>query len=489
MLDLFSGIGGMSLAADWAGIETVAFCEIESYCQKVLRKHWPHIPIYDDVRQLTRERLEKDGVIDDEQTIDIVAGGYPCQPFSVAGKRRGKEDDRNLWPEMFRLVRELRPTWVVGENVAGHVSLGLDDALSDLESEGYKTRAFVIPACAVGAPHRRDRVFIVAYSEGKQDWRLQQPRIQSDIGANGQNVAYTGTIGLQTQGTEQQTTRVAGSSKDVADSEGFHAQRCHNRQRKGEPRGKGRGQTQPGLGRDFARISSGMDSDRLKRGGNSALSKESGPDQILSALRETAGAQEVQRKDGRSERFSEAKVLQSELCKLGATEGRRNSLSITQESGEVQKELLRDVWFNRQSPMPPFRWESPQQYGEQCHDIVQLLSHEMALEAWEKVAEETVGLQNLWAACTEIGYVPETLSALQKVWQSLSYQDKSWAVVRASGRIPWPAPLGQPQYEWEPPRVTNDVKNRVPRLKALGNAVVPQQVYPIFKAIAEIETS
>src|SRR5690606_22214474 len=164
MLDLFSGIGGMSLAADWAGIETVAFCEIESYCQKVLRKHWPHIPIYTDVRELTRERLEKDGVIGDGRAIDIVCGGYPCQPFSVAGKRGGAEDDRHLWPEMFRLIEELRPAWVVGENVAGHVSLGLDDVLSDLENAGYQARAFVIPAAAVGAPHRRDRVFVVAHA-------------------------------------------------------------------------------------------------------------------------------------------------------------------------------------------------------------------------------------------------------------------------------------------------------------------------------------
>lgn len=167
MLDLFSGIGGMSLAAEWAGIETVAFCEIEPYCQKVLKKHWPTVPIYTDVRELTRERLEKDGVIGNGRTIDLICGGYPCQPFSVAGQRRGAEDDRHLWPEMFRLVRELRPAWVVGENVAGHVSLGLDDVLADLEGEGYTCRAFVLPAAAVGARHRRDRVFIVAHS-GRQ---------------------------------------------------------------------------------------------------------------------------------------------------------------------------------------------------------------------------------------------------------------------------------------------------------------------------------
>jgi len=100
-LDLFSGIGGIALAAHWAGIETAAFCEIEPYCQKVLRRHWPDVPIYDDVRTITKEQLERDGVMDNG-AIDLICGGYPCQPFSTAGKRRGKADDRHLWPEMFR---------------------------------------------------------------------------------------------------------------------------------------------------------------------------------------------------------------------------------------------------------------------------------------------------------------------------------------------------------------------------------------------------
>lgn len=502
MLDLFSGIGGITLAAEWAGIETVAFCEIDPYCQKVLRKHWPDVPIFDDVRKLTKQTLIGAGVIDDDRTIDLISAGYPCQPFSVAGKRGGAEDDRHLWPEVFRLIKELRPTWVLGENVAGHVTLGLDDVLADLESIGYTAQAFVVPACAVGAPHRRDRVFIVAYSNSKRHdgSGRETSTFQNSDGEkdglsmpDGENVAHSASerCGETREHCGRYPERPTVCGETLAHTCGAGCEECDTAGKPNRPgystRGaiarRTSGPTQSRVGRDFARISSGMDSDRLKRGGNSALSKESGPDQILSALRETAGAQEVQRKAGRSERFSEPKVLQSELCKLGATEGRRNSLSIPQESGEVQKELLRDVWLNRQSPMPPFRWESAQQYGEQCRDIVQLLSHEMALEAWEKVAEETVGLQNLWAACTEIGYVPETLSALQKVWQSLSYQEKSWAVVRASGRIPWPAGLGQPQYDWEPPRVAAGVRNRVARLRALGNAVVPQQVYPILAAI------
>lgn len=163
VLDLFSGIGGFSLGLERAGFKTAAFCEINPFCRAVLKKHWPSVPCFDDVRTLSSESLAANAI----PPIDIICGGYPCQPFSAAGKRRGQTDDRHLWPEMFRLIQELRPTWVVGENVAGHISMGLDDVLADLEAEGYTARAFVIPACAVDAPHRRDRVWVVAHTDNR----------------------------------------------------------------------------------------------------------------------------------------------------------------------------------------------------------------------------------------------------------------------------------------------------------------------------------
>ena len=157
VLDLFSGIGGFSLGLErTGGFETVAFCEYEPFPRAVLAKHWPNVPCFPDVRTLKGSDI--DG------PVDVICGGYPCQPFSTAGQRRGKEDDRHLWPEFNRLVAELRPTWVIGENVAGHISMGLDDVLSDLEGQGYACRTFVIPACAVDAPHRRDRVWTVAHA-------------------------------------------------------------------------------------------------------------------------------------------------------------------------------------------------------------------------------------------------------------------------------------------------------------------------------------
>ena len=155
-LDLFSGIGGFALAAKWAGFETIAFCEIEEFARQVLKKNFPGVPIHNDIREFDGNEYAG--------RIDLLTGGYPCQPFSHAGKRKGKEDDRHLWPEMLRVIKQTRPAWVVAENVAGHITLGLDKVLTDLECEGYSARAVVIPACAIGANHRRDRVWIIAHS-------------------------------------------------------------------------------------------------------------------------------------------------------------------------------------------------------------------------------------------------------------------------------------------------------------------------------------
>ena len=164
MLDLFSGIGGFALAAQWVwgdDLDIVSFCEIDPFCQKVLKKHWPDVPCCEDVRKIQGK---------DYGTIDLISGGFPCQPFSVAGNRRGQNDDRHLWPEMFRIINEVRPRWVVGENVANFVNMELDNSISDLESIGYTCEPFDIPACGVGAKHKRHRCFMVAYPVNGSDF-------------------------------------------------------------------------------------------------------------------------------------------------------------------------------------------------------------------------------------------------------------------------------------------------------------------------------
>jgi DNA (cytosine-5)-methyltransferase 1 len=160
VLDLFSGIGGFSLGLErTGGFETVAFCEIEPYCRKVLAKHWPGVPQYDDVRTLTADALRADGI-----AVDVICGGFPCQDLSFAGKRAGLSGARSgLWGEYRRLIGELRPRFVIAENVPGILSLGLGSVLSDLAALGYDACWECIPASAVGAPHRRDRWWLIAH--------------------------------------------------------------------------------------------------------------------------------------------------------------------------------------------------------------------------------------------------------------------------------------------------------------------------------------
>jgi len=210
-LDLFSGIGGFALACEWAGIETIGFVEIDKYCQKVLKKHWPNVPIVEDIRDVeTIKKLVADvsdpstegcvakqpqaGITQQEiretptrqfsgtgglhgNSPDIlITAGFPCQPFSVAGKRQSDRDDRYLWPETLAVIEAVKPTWVLLENVTGIINLALDTVLSDLEGAGYSYETLVIPACAINAWHRRDRVWIICHttSNGLNDSQARE---------------------------------------------------------------------------------------------------------------------------------------------------------------------------------------------------------------------------------------------------------------------------------------------------------------------------
>ena len=179
ILDLFSGLGGFSLGLERTGnFETVAFCDNDKYSKLVLQKHWKGVKIYNDVKEITKEKFITDGI----QFPDIITGGFPCQPFSVAGKQAGTDDDRHLWPVMFRIIQEFTPRWVIGENVKGLTNIQdgvvFETVCTDLEGEGYEVRTFNIPAAGVGAPHRRERIWIVAHRKesmvNPDDLRLEQ---------------------------------------------------------------------------------------------------------------------------------------------------------------------------------------------------------------------------------------------------------------------------------------------------------------------------
>jgi len=243
-LDLFSGIGGFALGLEsTGGFETVGFCDNEPFAQKVLKKHWPDVPCYEDVRDVG---VDTDGL----GAVDIITGGFPCQPFSVAGKQ-DPNDNRQLWPEMFRIIKEIRPTYVIGENVRNLISIRegvvFEQVCTDLEGENYEVQTFVLPASAVNAPHQRYRCWIVAYSRCINERSKKKPEWTSGdtTGCSGRtysrskgiyetNVADTNSHerqhicrqkSEQTQKTQQRSGKRGGSQKqNVADTRCEHGE-------------------------------------------------------------------------------------------------------------------------------------------------------------------------------------------------------------------------------------------------------------------------
>ena len=204
-LDLFSGLGGFSLGLERTGhFKTVAFCDNDKYSKLIIDKHWKGTKIYNDVREINKEQFKKDGI----EFPEIITGGFPCQPFSVAGKKQGTNDDRHLWPEMFRIIQEFTPRWIIGENVKNITNIQdgmvFETVCTDLEREGYEVKAFNIPAAGVGAPHRRERIWIVAHSKS----------IESDVGK-----------GKQHQEERERQLQIRGKNSDDANTNGERLQR------------------------------------------------------------------------------------------------------------------------------------------------------------------------------------------------------------------------------------------------------------------------
>lgn len=255
-LDLFSGIGGFAYAIDqvWDNVEHT-FCDNDKFCQQVLKKHWPNSKIYGDIREITTNGISTDGgrkvngnteneeretsanrregiqpkngkarSNNTEQGYDIITGGFPCQPFSQAGKRRGTDDNRYLWPEMFRVIQLTRPTWVVAENVYGILNIEggmvFEQVCTDLEGEGFEVQPFIIPAVSVNAPHRRDRVWFVA-NRASAGTRGDAGGLRNkSVGESGgsQTTTNARSTGLEEAGAKQQATRIGRKGGDATDT-------------------------------------------------------------------------------------------------------------------------------------------------------------------------------------------------------------------------------------------------------------------------------
>ena len=240
VLDLFSGLGGFSLGLERTGhFETVAFCDNDKFSKAILDKHWKGIKVYDDVREITKEKFKEDGI----EFPDIITGGFPCQPFSVAGKQKGTSDDRHLWPEMFRIIKAFKPRFIIGENVRGIVNIQdgvvFETVCTNLEDEGYEVQPFNIPAAAVGAPHRRERIWFIAVREdvGNSEYNGSPT---SEIGRGNEKI-NGGTEERQNNSFEfERTSRSEDNgnvSENVADTENGRGQPSQSERWQGTERG------------------------------------------------------------------------------------------------------------------------------------------------------------------------------------------------------------------------------------------------------------
>ena len=401
-LSLFSGIGGLDMAAEWAGIETIGQCEWAEYPTKVLEKHWPNVPRWKDIRTLTGDDFyERTG----RRTVDIISGGFPCQPFSVAGKQRGKEDDRYLWPEMVRVIKELRPTWVVGENVAGIVRMALPDILSELEGCGYRTRTFLIPACAVGARHRRYRVAVVGYSEH-----------------NGlSSTAVAGSV-EKTGGGEQERKETAGESPGASKPGNSKAVgRAQNLENTGcIGFGKQGSVCEQPRGAEFERTSETLANTESKFERRLSVGEEPEKPGLVS------GCENVGHTYGAG--------LQTERTKQQPTRASRTGKNVQYSDSAGRKKQYTAAQPNK-TRLTGWR------YSERKNE-----SREWATESiMDRMAN---GLPDWMDG--DLDFI------INHYWDD----------------------------EPDIPRIATGVEHRVDRLKCLGNAVVPQQFYPIFKAIA-----
>jgi len=325
---LFSGIGGMDHGLERAGMRIEWQVENNEYCNSVLAKHWPSVPRYGDIKTIDWRTVE---------AVDLVCGGFPCQPFSCAGKQQGKEDERYLWPEVVRCLAVLRPTWFLGENVYGLLHLGIEQVCADLEALGYQVAVLGIPACAVDAPHIRKRVWILAYTESDLRRTFRDDRSEA----------------------------LNGSGAFLADTKTMYVERRHGRSRERESWGGSGWPTEPDVGRVVARVPAWLDGGGLDKA-------SSGTFEIMQAMQCGNGKKAIQ---WPVRGLGSVQTLGLLLAALREYEGPPKALGNVSLAGSATSPvIMRGVWFNGQTACASCRSKAREQRTVKPSDLVHLLS-------------------------------------------------------------------------------------------------------------------
>gem|GEM_PF-954377 len=381
-------------------MRTVAFCEVDEFCRAVLRKHWPGVPIFGDIRELDADGLDRIG------PVDLVCGGFPCQPFSVAGKQKAHADDRYLWPEMRRVIALARPTWVICENVVGIITLALDDVLADLEGLGYAARPFVIPACAVGAPHRRDRVWIIA-RDAHGEGQSARAQYASEVAELRSAIADAGSKHEQGKlpslsDAPRRTRSIEGSPGSCSDGGRWWS-------------------TEPDVGGGIDGFPSWL---HRFVGWGMTYEESYRSVEALRSLWNTNVSQALWKAIGGLDCFQQAQVLFAFVRKHQKD---ANQARLLLESQEAFEAFVRSVWGAAAATSSSRRSKQSEQQTREHPDLVQVVSRLFA----------------------------------------------------RNGKTPW----SRDSWEDGIPRVAQGTPRRAHRLRALGNAVVPQVVEEIGRAI------
>jgi len=430
ILDICSGIGGFSLGLEaTGGFDTVAFCEFDDFCCKVLNKHWPNVPIYKDLKEIGNE---PERII---QEFDLICGGIPCQPFSLAGKQKGKEDDRHLWPYMYEIVKSKKPTWVIVENVGGFVNVALDDVCLDLEAQGYATQSFIIPACSVEAPHKRDRIWIL----GKHTSEFEKPLVDTDSIRPHEH--KTTEEESSRRGSETSTTT---TSNDVANSksngEDGVLRTTESKHDQGDTRmessSSSDGRSEREVSQDVANSKELEDhehdnGERTQQDREHRVSQQSGGEGSLGGKEDVADPKRVS-SDSISDSGSNTKIESEQGKKTG---------NLDRSSGR------QDVAYSNSEGL---------QGSEEAGDTQE------SREEREQLASGQDSSLSKGHTEPQLGGMADGVSP------------------RLDGHL---------GFEREPsiPRVATGIPDRVNRLKTLGNSIVPQIVYNIGLAILEEE--